>query len=161
MWGIHRWPGKSPHKGPVTRKMFPFDDVIMTSTWPNACCDASVLVCILQMKWCKQPYNNGISDVHITFLQMTPRNGNAFPILVLCEHHSMTGGFPPRRASWWAHQMLWNTSRVMQKPVSVMNTWPQTSNIRSPLLGNKIVDHSDLVGATTVDAAPTTSSFSN
>ena len=26
--GIHRWPVNSPHKGPVTRKMFPFDDVI-------------------------------------------------------------------------------------------------------------------------------------
>ena len=28
--GIHRWPVNSPHKGPVTRKMFPFDDVIMS-----------------------------------------------------------------------------------------------------------------------------------
>ena len=27
--GIHRWPINFPHKGPVTRKMFPFDDVIM------------------------------------------------------------------------------------------------------------------------------------
>ena len=27
--GIHRWPVDSPHKGSVTRKMFPFDDVIM------------------------------------------------------------------------------------------------------------------------------------
>ena len=27
--GIHRWPGNSPYKGPVTRKMFPFDAVIM------------------------------------------------------------------------------------------------------------------------------------
>ena len=27
--GIHRWPVDSPHKRPVTRKMFPFDDVIM------------------------------------------------------------------------------------------------------------------------------------
>ena len=27
--GIHRWPVDSPHNGPVTRKMFPFDDVIM------------------------------------------------------------------------------------------------------------------------------------
>ena len=26
--GIHQWPVNSPHKGPVTRKMFPFDDVI-------------------------------------------------------------------------------------------------------------------------------------
>ena len=27
--GIHRWPVNSPHKWPATRKMFPFDDVIM------------------------------------------------------------------------------------------------------------------------------------
>ena len=27
--GIRRWPVKSPHKWPVTRKMFPFDDAIM------------------------------------------------------------------------------------------------------------------------------------
>ena len=27
--GIHRWPVNSPHIGPVTRKMLPFDDVIM------------------------------------------------------------------------------------------------------------------------------------
>ena len=27
--GVHRWPVNSPHRGPVTRKMFPFDDVIM------------------------------------------------------------------------------------------------------------------------------------
>ena len=31
VWGIHRGPLNSPHKGQVTRKMFPFDDVIMTS----------------------------------------------------------------------------------------------------------------------------------
>ena len=29
MRGIHRRPVNSPHKGPVTRIMFPFDDVIM------------------------------------------------------------------------------------------------------------------------------------
>ena len=29
--GIHRWPVNSPHKGSVTRKMFPFDDIIVTS----------------------------------------------------------------------------------------------------------------------------------
>ena len=28
--GIHWWPVNSPHKWPVTRKMFPFDEVIMT-----------------------------------------------------------------------------------------------------------------------------------
>ena len=30
VWGLHRWPVNSPHKRPVTRKMFPFDDVIMS-----------------------------------------------------------------------------------------------------------------------------------
>ena len=45
-WGIHRGPVNSPHKGPVTRKLFPFDDVIMliqimarrmfdTKPWPE------------------------------------------------------------------------------------------------------------------------------
>ena len=29
--GIHRWPVNSPHIRPVTEKMFPFDDVIMSS----------------------------------------------------------------------------------------------------------------------------------
>ena len=36
--GIHRWPVNSPHKRPVTRKMFPFDDVII-------CCWHVVLGC--------------------------------------------------------------------------------------------------------------------
>ena len=29
VWGIHRGPVNSPHKWPVTRKMFPFDDAIV------------------------------------------------------------------------------------------------------------------------------------
>ena len=36
----------------------------------------------------------------------------------------------------------------------------QVSNISRNLEGNKIVDHSDVVGASPVGAAPTTSSFS-
>ena len=36
VWGIHRGPVNSPHKWPVTRKMFPFDDVIMCASRPNA-----------------------------------------------------------------------------------------------------------------------------
>ena len=36
----------------------------------------------------------------------------------------------------------------------------QVSNILRTLIGNKIVDHSDVVGASPVGAAPTTSSFS-
>ena len=39
-------------------------------------------------------------------------------------------------------------------------SYRQTSNIRRTLEGNKIVDHSDIVAASPVGAAPTTSSFS-
>ena len=35
VWGIHRGPVNSPNKWPVTRKMFPFDDVIMTLDYPS------------------------------------------------------------------------------------------------------------------------------
>ena len=40
--GIHRGPVNFPHKWPVTRKMFPFDDVIMNAKlslvrWPDWC----------------------------------------------------------------------------------------------------------------------------
>ena len=33
VWGIHRGPVNSPHKWPVTRKMFPFDYVIMDKSF--------------------------------------------------------------------------------------------------------------------------------
>ena len=36
--GIHRWPMNTLHKGPVTRKMFPFDDVIISWSFNSACC---------------------------------------------------------------------------------------------------------------------------
>ena len=39
-------------------------------------------------------------------------------------------------------------------------TYRQVSNISRALVGNKIVDHSDEVGASPVGAAPITSSFS-
>ena len=51
----------------------------------------------------------------------------------------------------------WNhTSRQVQ----IKYHYRQVSNIRRTLEGNKIVDHSDVVGASPVGAAPTTSSFS-
>ena len=41
VWGIHRWPVNSPHKWPVTRKQFPFDDVIVLH-FVSFCCDFTV-----------------------------------------------------------------------------------------------------------------------
>ena len=70
MRGIHRSPVNSRHKGPVTRKMFPFDDVIMwtdrpTSSW------------WLQICWCQAVSNNHADSSIINTLR--PRqNGHRF-----------------------------------------------------------------------------------
>ena len=40
------------------------------------------------------------------------------------------------------------------------NDYRKTSNISRTLVGNNIIDHSDVVGASPVGAAPTTSSLS-
>ena len=42
--GIHRWPVNSPHKGPVTGKMFPFDDVIMIILYNGATPTGSAVI---------------------------------------------------------------------------------------------------------------------
>ena len=44
--------------------------------------------------------------------------------------------------------------------IMISSGYRKTSNIRGTIVGNKIVDHSDVVGASPVGAAPTTSSFS-
>ena len=48
----------------------------------------------------------------------------------------------------------------MKFVLSAKLQYRQVSNIRWALVGNTIVDHSDVVGASPVGAAPTTSSFS-
>ena len=47
--GIHRGPMNYPHKGPVTWKMFPFDDVIMGSAWSGVAESAARRVVLLQL----------------------------------------------------------------------------------------------------------------
>ena len=44
--------------------------------------------------------------------------------------------------------------------IRIKQEYRKTSNISHTLVGNKIVDNSDVVGASPVGAAPTTSSFS-
>ena len=51
--------------------------------------------------------------------------------------------------------MFYDISRIYD-----LENYCKTSNISHTLVGNKIVDNSDVVGASPVGAAPTTSSFS-
>ena len=65
------WPVNSPHKGPVTRKMFPFDDVIMARTavfyiiepwikWSWFAFSVYFQNCVFKMIFYK-PYSNVVS----------------------------------------------------------------------------------------------------
>ena len=98
---IHRGPVNFPHKWPVTRKMFPFDDVIMSK-------------CHLQ--------NRG-NFAHA------------------CECQATLSGMMDCSYMDDLDSMIYR----------------QTSNISRTSVGNKIVDHSVVVRASSVGAVPTTS----
>ena len=57
--GIHRRPVKSLHKRPITRKMVPFDDVIMDLIYglvPDNWCSISPWVTVLAIVWLPQSH---------------------------------------------------------------------------------------------------------
>ena len=73
--------------------------------------------------------------------------------------------------SWFSRAKIspWRTARATPNatqgttsstPTNSQRKYRQISNIRRTLVGNNIVDHSDVDGASPVGAAPTTSSFS-
>ena len=80
--GIHRWPMNSLHKGPVTRKMVPFDDVSMN----RSLSDHNKLQQNVGSvdKSCKISRINYLTHTHRGLLTGTPKL---------------------RRDSWWRHQM--------------------------------------------------------
>ena len=62
---------------------------------------------------------------------------------------------------WDKTKMGGGAKKFLDALVSWANlTYRQVYNIRLTSEGNKIADHSDVVGASPVGAAPTTSSFS-
>ena len=67
-------------------------------------------------------------------------------IVIQCnvQHYSGDG------ESIWLHYDVMRTNS---------RNYRQTSSISHALVGNKTVDHSDIVGASLIGAAPTTSSF--
>ena len=113
--GIHRWPVNSPHKGPVTRKMFPFDDVIIRTR-------ASVTIMMSwQRLWChincKRGYfitarsheHHSVSDNRhldcsvnswVTSKKIPKGHGfgKDFDVMLLYRHYII-------HRPWWRHQM--------------------------------------------------------
>ena len=63
-------------------------------------------------------------------------------------------------SSQWYMILRCHAVNIYFHPAMQNETYRKTSNISRTLVGNKIVDNSDVVGASPVGAAPTTSSFS-
>ena len=79
--GIQRWPVNSPHKGPVTREIFPFDDVIMVGhSWRESTKPVGGMVVrsfdVLLWAWTNYWMNNLVTsdlrlhDAHVTIWHM-------------------------------------------------------------------------------------------
>ena len=59
-------------------------------------------------------------------------------------------------------KVVWKTNNISQMLVYEykLRIYRKTPNISRTIVGNKVVDNSDVIGASPVGAAPTTSSFS-
>ena len=109
--GIHRGPVNSPHKGPVTRRMFPFDDAVMVR---NEIMDAmlwgTVYALTRVLFWCLSYF--GVYDKH----QNTPL-GNTV-------HSSPHQPLTLRHSRWSlliSHQTLSKRFRLYKQIVRIKN----------------------------------------
>ena len=113
--GIHRGPVNSPHKWPVTRKMFPFDDVIMNARWSietniseySSQSTSTLIVLCCALLWLGNgqfyPYHSGSLHWHWDNLWIVP---------------------VPVKQPW----MIWvnNSSESHPQPQSTMKLYPYT-----------------------------------
>ena len=145
--GIYGWPVDSPHIGPVTRKMFPFDDVIMvnemrhgavTVTLPRH--TGNIRQVILQWRH-NEPYDIS-NHQHIDCLLKrlfwgTSKKTSKLRVTGLYKGNPpVTGGFPSQRASnpknisfddvIIYHPFIW---LVLSFQLKLFNTYLSTKNM--------------------------------
>ena len=116
VWGIHRGPVNSPHKWPVTRKMLPFDDVIMT---PEGIQNATLahmrrllwFALALGQVWTFQNiryirWHQDIPDSKVHGAYMGPIRGRQDPGGPhMLAPWSLLSGILPEKVAWWRHGM--------------------------------------------------------
>ena len=120
VWGIHRGPVNFPHKWPVMRKMFPFDDVIMVTktilqavTSPFA--DAST------WKW-----------LHLFSYMMTSSNGNICVLLALYEESTLHRWIPRSDAELLC--ILWSApEQTVEQTLETLVIWDAIALIMTSL----------------------------
>ena len=117
--GIHRWPVNSPHKWPVTRKMFPFDDVIMIISHKDITYTHYQHIIIwnpiIVFKWnlSKTKHNNYLMKIH---LKVSPGGDfkNMYELLHLIAlrkfQHCIKTNVWVRYFVWNFKGTLWNST---------------------------------------------------
>ena len=104
--GIHRWPVNSPHKWPVTWKMFPFDDVIM-SPWKQLGCHFAnnIFKCMVRMQitlfWFKFYWNHYLSLVQAAYRWQIASLHNSDPV-----HWYVWDTWALNRPNWYNHIII-------------------------------------------------------
>ena len=79
VWGIHRGPVNSPHKWPVTRKMFPFDDVIIVGSSHNGK-DISLVYSSNLVKLTTMPHPKVCQHERSIFAKVSNIFGRIYPV---------------------------------------------------------------------------------
>ena len=104
MWGIHQGPVNSPHKWPVTRKMFPFDDVIMTDQNATSLTLENLnVICRMAAIWPNVSNSHtvilaGCECVNMDHTRWRHQMETFSALLALCEGNPpVSGGFPSQR----------------------------------------------------------------
>ena len=112
--GIHRSPVNSPHKGPVTRKMFPFDGVIMLKDVT----DIYFMRRFCRQRWCRSlflsyklwvniSYGSIESDCYVTFIKYSRIKQSAYYMGYILGLNHQYIFFSGHRRDFWEN---WNTN---------------------------------------------------
>ena len=94
VWGIHRSPVNSSHKGPVTRKMFAFDDVLMTVVSMDLTTHILAIHTTRNKAYLIPPYAIRLQYLHTWWRHQME---SSCALLALCAgNSSVTGEIPPQ-----------------------------------------------------------------
>ena len=125
--GIHRWPVNSTHKWPVTRKMFPFDDVIMTKDY--------LIVTLGHMdnnRWCL--WDQRWSMLDLKCLRLTGIYPKWVPRDTFWRQSALGLGYFVHAKSqniinFYFHFQLWNSFNSLEYLVLPFSYFPALSNL--------------------------------
>ena len=116
--GIHRGHMNSPHKGPVTRKMFPFDDVIM---WWYVRGNRSAVQFSLEINW--RVYNTQDKMSHIL-------NGRKKTFLMKSYFRNFRHGNTTSDCIQHTISLVWERANVSECLMAIWcTTWERTYGI--------------------------------